>query len=154
MVPKCRGMTQREEVAGENMHDRLTCKHSGLDSSTQGDHLVGVHSHIGLLACQLLNQLLHCWDTSGSTHQDDLHTVSTTSARPSSINSGNIHLMHKQRSKQTVAPRILANIWTPFEPTWRDLYKWEHANQLREHQDMSAAASEHKTAVYNSESTT
>ncbi len=50
----------------------LTCKDSGLDSGTKGHHLIRVHTYIGLLACQLLHQLLYSWDPGGATNQNDL----------------------------------------------------------------------------------
>ena len=49
-----------------------TCKDSSLDSSAEGHHLIRVHTHVRLLASQLLHQLLYSWDTGGPTYQNDL----------------------------------------------------------------------------------
>jgi len=68
-----------EHVAGEHagaggggVWCKQTCKDSSLDSSAKGHHLIRVHTHIGLLASQLLHQLLYSWDTGGATNQNDL----------------------------------------------------------------------------------
>ena len=67
-------MTGEHAGAGEQGGEGRveTCKDSSLDSSAQGHHLIRVHTHIGLLASQLLHQLLYSWDTGGATYQNDL----------------------------------------------------------------------------------
>lgn len=60
-IPHCNGL--------------LTCQHASLHCSSEGHHLIRVHADIGLLVGHLLHQLLHCWDTGGATHKDNLQTT-------------------------------------------------------------------------------